>query len=67
MALTKVGAAGFVDEAVAEDDGGVIDGLSDGVAAEVFVAAVGEEEELFAGVFVGRVGGLGGTLSPRLV
>ena len=47
-----VGAAGFVDEALAEDDGGVIDGLSDGVAAEMFVAAVREEEGLFPSFFV---------------
>jgi hypothetical protein len=47
-----MGAAGFVDEAAAEDDGGVIDGLGDDVATDMFIAAAGEEEELFPRFFV---------------
>lgn len=58
--------AAFINEAVAEDDGGVIDGLGDDIAAEVLVTAVGEEEGFFVGFLVGRVGGLGGTRTPRL-
>ena len=42
-----VGAAGFVDEAVAKNDGGVIDGFGYDVAAEFLVTAVGEEEGTF--------------------
>lgn len=44
----------FVDEAVAENDGGVIDRLCDDVAAEVLVAAVGRR---------GLLGSEGGFLS----
>jgi hypothetical protein len=49
-----VGAAALVDETVAEDDGGVVDGFGDDVAAEVFVAAVGEEGTAGVWGIVGR-------------